>query len=82
MTAENRPATGAEALEMLKQGNARYVDSLTSTDEYMQRRPELVKDQNPTCSLRCMPPLLKGVLLYSELFFFFNSPCRSFRSKR
>ena len=39
MTAENRPATGAEALEMLKQGNARYVDSLTSTDEYMQRRP-------------------------------------------
>jgi carbonic anhydrase len=50
MTAENRPATGAEALEMLKQGNARYVDSLTSTDEYMQRRPELVKDQNPLAS--------------------------------
>ncbi len=42
----NRPTTGAEALALLKQGNARYVDSLTS-DPSMQRRPELVKDQDP-----------------------------------
>ena len=47
MPNDTRPTTGQEALELLKEGNARYVDSLTSTDEYMQRRPELVKDQNP-----------------------------------
>ena len=47
MPTDIRPTTGQEALELLKAGNARYVDSLTSTDEYMQRRPELVKDQNP-----------------------------------
>ncbi|MEC9443452.1 MAG: carbonic anhydrase, partial [Pseudomonadota bacterium] len=47
MPTDIRPTTGQEALELLKEGNARYVDSLTSTDEYMQRRPELVKDQNP-----------------------------------
>jgi len=46
MTAENRPATGAEALEMLKQGNIRYVESLT-TDPCTQKRPELVSIQNP-----------------------------------
>lgn len=42
----NRPATGAEALALLKEGNARYVDNLTS-DPSMQRRPELIKDQDP-----------------------------------
>ena len=47
MPTDIRPTTGQEALELLKEGNARYVDSLTSTDEYMQHRPELVKDQNP-----------------------------------
>ncbi len=41
-----RPETGAEALALLKKGNARYVDSLTS-DPALQRRPELVKDQDP-----------------------------------
>lgn len=46
MPNSNRPATGAEALALLKKGNARYVDSLTS-DPSMQRRPELVKDQDP-----------------------------------
>ena len=42
----NRPATGAQALALLKEGNARYVDSLTS-DPSMQRRPELIRDQDP-----------------------------------
>lgn len=42
----NRPTTGAEALALLKEGNERYVASLTS-DPSMQRRPELVKDQDP-----------------------------------
>ncbi|MES1965664.1 carbonic anhydrase [Psychrobacter sp. AH5] len=42
----NRPKTGAEALALLKEGNARYVDSLTS-DPSTQRRPELVRDQDP-----------------------------------
>lgn len=41
-----RPETGAEALALLKKGNARYVNSLTS-DPALQRRPELVKDQDP-----------------------------------
>ena len=41
-----RPETGAEALALLKKGNARYVDSLSS-DPALQRRPELVKDQDP-----------------------------------
>lgn len=40
MPTDIRPTTGQEALELLKEGNARYVDSLTSTDEYMQRRPK------------------------------------------
>lgn len=43
----NRPATGAEALELLKAGNARYVESITSTDPMTQKRPELVSVQNP-----------------------------------
>ncbi len=47
MAADTRPTTGAEALEILKQGNIRYVDSLTSTDPCMQKRPELVSVQNP-----------------------------------
>ncbi|MBU5616847.1 carbonic anhydrase [Psychrobacter sp. TAE2020] len=42
----NRPKTGTEALALLKEGNKRYVDSLTS-DPSMQRRPELVRDQDP-----------------------------------
>jgi carbonic anhydrase len=42
-----RPKTGQEALELLKQGNARYVDSLTNTDPCTQRRPELISDQDP-----------------------------------
>ncbi len=42
-----RPETGQEVLTLLKQGNARYVDSLTNTDACMQKRPELVKDQDP-----------------------------------
>ncbi len=46
MTANNRPATGAAALELLKQGNTRYVESLTA-DPGMQKRPELVSEQNP-----------------------------------
>lgn len=43
----NRPETGAEVLELLKQGNIRYVNSLTSTDPVIQRRPELVSIQDP-----------------------------------
>ncbi len=47
MSHGTRPKTGQEALELLKEGNARYVDSITSTDELMQRRPELIRDQDP-----------------------------------
>ncbi|OLF37628.1 MULTISPECIES: carbonic anhydrase [unclassified Psychrobacter] len=47
MPNDTRPKTGQEALELLKQGNARYVDSLTNTDPCMQRRPELISDQDP-----------------------------------
>ena len=46
-TNDMRPETGAEVLELLKQGNIRYVDSLTSTDPMTQKRPELVSVQNP-----------------------------------
>lgn len=46
-TNDTRPETGAEVLELLKQGNIRYVDSLTSTDPMTQKRPELVSVQNP-----------------------------------
>ena len=42
-----RPKTGQEALALLKEGNARYVDSLTNSDPSMQQRPELIKDQDP-----------------------------------
>ena len=42
-----RPKTGQEALELLKEGNTRYMDSLTNTDPMMQRRPELVNNQDP-----------------------------------
>lgn len=42
-----RPKNGQEALELLKQGNARYVDSLTNPDPLTKRRPELVNDQYP-----------------------------------
>ena len=42
-----RPKTGQEALELLKEGNTRYMDSLTNTDPMMQRRPELVSNQDP-----------------------------------
>lgn len=47
MTDNLQPISGAEALEMLKQGNARYVKSLTSTDPMTQRRPALTDDQFP-----------------------------------
>ena len=47
MTENTRPKTGQEALALLKEGNARYVDSLTNTDPSMQRRPDLVNDQDP-----------------------------------
>ena len=50
MTSEtngNRPETGAEVLALLKEGNARYVESLTSTDPMTQKRPELVSVQDP-----------------------------------
>ncbi len=43
----NRPETGAEVLALLQQGNARYVESLTSTDLITQKRPELVSVQDP-----------------------------------
>lgn len=47
MTDNIRPKTGMDALTMLKAGNERYVESLTSTDPKMQKRPELVAKQNP-----------------------------------
>ena len=47
MPNDTRPKTGQEALELLKEGNTRYVDSLTNTDPCMQKRPELVNDQDP-----------------------------------
>ncbi len=43
----NRPESGAEVLALLKEGNARYVESLSSTDAMTQKRPELVSVQNP-----------------------------------
>ncbi|WP_367105774.1 carbonic anhydrase [uncultured Psychrobacter sp.] len=42
-----RPNTGQDVLELLKEGNARYIDSLTSTDPMTRKRPELVSDQDP-----------------------------------
>jgi carbonic anhydrase len=42
-----RPTTGAEALAMLKAGNQRYVASLTDPDPSMQKRPELISNQDP-----------------------------------
>lgn len=47
MTDNMHPPSGPEALTMLKEGNERYVDSLTSTDPLMQKRPELVSKQEP-----------------------------------
>lgn len=47
MAQQTRPKTGEEALAMLKEGNRRYVESLTDPDPTMQKRPELVKDQDP-----------------------------------
>lgn len=47
MPTDTRPKTGQEALALLKEGNARYVDSLSNTDPSMQRRPELIRDQDP-----------------------------------
>ncbi|WP_199508370.1 MULTISPECIES: carbonic anhydrase [unclassified Psychrobacter] len=47
MTDRKRPASGQEALELLKNGNERYVTSLTSTDPMTQKRPELVDKQEP-----------------------------------
>lgn len=42
-----RPKTGKEALQWLVRGNTRYVESLTQTEQKVQNRPELVKEQNP-----------------------------------
>lgn len=47
MTANPRPKTGAEALEILKAGNLRYVDSLTNPEPLTVKRPELTRDQYP-----------------------------------
>ncbi|MGE6794534.1 carbonic anhydrase [Psychrobacter okhotskensis] len=47
MPTDIRPKTGQDALELLKEGNTRYMDSLTNTDPMMQRRPELVSNQDP-----------------------------------
>lgn len=47
MTDRKRPTSGQEALELLKNGNERYVTSLTSTDPMTQKRPELVDKQEP-----------------------------------
>lgn len=47
MPNSNRPKTGQEALALLKEGNVRYVESLTSTDPCMQKCPELISDQDP-----------------------------------
>ncbi|WP_352336524.1 carbonic anhydrase [Psychrobacter sp. 16-MNA-CIBAN-0192] len=44
---DTRPKTGEEALELLKKGNERYVDSLTNPDPMTKRRPELTNDQYP-----------------------------------
>ncbi|WP_435979785.1 carbonic anhydrase [Psychrobacter sp. DM4] len=46
-TDNKRPETAQEVLALLKEGNARYVESLNSTDAHMQKRPELVSVQNP-----------------------------------
>lgn len=45
--ATQRPKTGEEALVLLKQGNDRYVASLTEENPSMQKRPELITDQDP-----------------------------------
>ncbi len=44
-----RPKTGAQALELLKAGNERYVNSLANANAspMMQKRPELVHEQYP-----------------------------------
>ncbi|WP_201587772.1 carbonic anhydrase [Psychrobacter jeotgali] len=47
MISPTRPKTGAEALALLKEGNIRYMDSLTNPDPMTRKRPALVKDQNP-----------------------------------
>lgn len=47
MPTDTRPQTGQEALELLKEGNTRYVDSITNPDPCMQRRPELISNQDP-----------------------------------
>ncbi|WP_131668439.1 carbonic anhydrase [Psychrobacter pygoscelis] len=47
MPQSSRPKTGEEALAMLKEGNRRYVESLTDSDPCMQKRPELTHDQDP-----------------------------------
>ncbi len=47
MLNDTRPKTGQEALELLKEGNLRYIDSLTNPDPLTRKRPALVSDQNP-----------------------------------
>ncbi len=46
-TSVPRPQTGADALQWLINGNVRYVESLTQTEQKMQKRPELLSEQNP-----------------------------------
>lgn len=45
---EARARTGIEALELLKEGNERYVASITNPDPMTQRRPQLTNSQEPT----------------------------------
>lgn len=47
MSEAYQPVSGTAALEMLKEGNARYVASLSSTDPMNQKRPALKADQHP-----------------------------------
>ena len=47
MSEAYQPVSGTDALEMLKEGNARYVASLSSTDPMNQKRPALKADQHP-----------------------------------
>lgn len=43
----HRPKNGYEALELLKQGNQRYVASLCQSNDAIGRRPELTTEHDP-----------------------------------
>lgn len=47
MPQSERPKNGLEALALLQEGNRRYVKSLTDLNPTMQKRPELVSEQDP-----------------------------------